>query len=54
LDSAPRLAGQHPGYIERRMAAFGSEAYVDGTIHRNEKALTEDQVRQLATYLTSE
>ena len=54
FDSSPRLAGQHRDYTERRLEAFASNAYVNESIHKNSKTITDVQARQLATYLASE
>jgi len=52
-DAFPRLAGQHPQYIERQLAAFSSNARANEIMHQNSKNLNETEMRQLAAYLST-
>jgi cytochrome c553 len=49
----PRLAGQHPGYIEEQLANFISQARTNEIMHENSKNLTPDEIHQLAAYVGS-
>jgi len=52
-DAFPRLAGQHPQYIARQLAAFSSNARANEIMHQNSKNLNEEEMRQLAAYLST-
>lgn len=49
----PRLAGQHPGYIEEQLANFASMARANDIMHENSKNLTPEEIRQVAAYFSS-
>jgi cytochrome c553 len=50
----PRLAGQHPDYIERQLQAFASMARANEIMHENSKNLTEDQIRSVAAFVATQ
>jgi cytochrome c553 len=50
----PRLAGQHPEYIERQLQAFASMARANEIMHDNSKNLTADQIRAVAAYVATQ
>jgi cytochrome c553 len=50
----PRLAGQHPAYIERQLAAFASTERANEIMHENSKDLTAEQIRDVAAYLRTQ
>jgi cytochrome c553 len=50
----PRLAGQHPEYIERQLQAFASMARANEIMHENSKSLTADQIRAVAAYVATQ
>jgi cytochrome c553 len=52
--SIPRLAGQHPEYIERQLQAFASMARANEIMHENSKSLTADQIRAVAAYVATQ
>ena len=47
----PRLAGQHPEYIERELAEFASGARTNEIMHHNAKNLTSQEIEAVAAYL---
>lgn len=49
----PRLAGQHPGYIEDQLANFASGGRANAIMHRNAQNLTQQETLQLAAYVGS-
>ena len=49
----PRLAGEHAAYIERQLEAFASMARANEIMHKNSKALTAEQVRDVAAYVAT-
>ena len=49
----PRLAGQHPGYIEDQLTNFASGGRANAIMHQNAKNLTREEVLQLAAYVGS-
>jgi cytochrome c553 len=50
----PRLAGQHAAYIERQLEAFASMARANEIMHENSKALTAEQIRDVAAYVATQ
>ena len=50
----PRLAGQHPEYIERQLQAFASMARANEIMHENSKSLTADQIRAVAAFVATQ
>jgi cytochrome c553 len=50
----PRLAGQHPEYIERQLEAFASMARANEIMHENSKSLTADQIRAVAAFVATQ
>ena len=49
----PRLAGQHPGYLEEQLANFASMARANEVMHDNSKNLTPEEIRQVAAFFSS-
>lgn len=49
----PRVAGQHPGYLEGQLRDFASNARANAIMHQNAKDLTPAQINALAAYLAS-
>lgn len=49
----PRLAGQHPGYIEDQLTNFASGGRANAIMHRNAKNLTQQEILQIAAYVGS-
>jgi cytochrome c553 len=50
----PRLAGQHRGYLEGQLEAFASNERANAVMHETSKALTAQQIKQVAAYLASQ
>jgi cytochrome c553 len=50
----PRLAGQHRNYLEGQLEAFASNARANEIMHETSKALTEQQIKQVAAYLAAQ
>jgi cytochrome c553 len=50
----PRLAGQHPEYLARQLAAFASNARANVIMHRNSKDLSTMQISEVTTYLATQ
>jgi cytochrome c553 len=51
--SIPRLASQHPGYIEDQLANFASLARNNQIMHENSINLTPEEMHQVAAYVGS-
>ena len=51
--SIPRLAGQHPGYIEDQLANFATMARANEIMHANSLGLTPAEMSQVAAYVGS-
>ncbi len=49
----PRLAGQHPGYIEEQLGNFATMARANEIMHFNAENLTPEEIRQVAAYVGS-
>jgi len=49
----PRLAGQHSRYLEKQMEAYAVNSRANEIMHQSAKNLTDLQIAQLATYLSS-
>ncbi len=49
----PRLAGQHPGYIEEQLHNFADMARANDIMHETSKNLTPEEARELAAYVGS-
>ncbi len=47
----PRLAGQHPVYLARQLAAFASNARANEIMHQNSKNLTPEQISEVTAFL---
>lgn len=52
-DAVPRLAGQHPGYIEEQLKNFASNARANEIMHFNAQNLTAQEIREVAAYVGS-
>jgi cytochrome c553 len=52
-DAVPRLAGQHPEYIEEQLANFASNARANEIMHFNAQNLTPQEIKQIAAYVGS-
>jgi cytochrome c553 len=50
----PRLAGQHPEYIERQLEAFATMARANEIMHMNSKSLTPEQIRDVAAFVATQ
>jgi len=50
----PRLAGQHPAYLARQLAAFASNARANEIMHQNSKNLTPDQISEVTAFLATQ
>lgn len=50
----PRLAGQHPAYIEKQLGYFASNARENAIMHQNAKNLTPEEIRAVATYAAAQ
>jgi cytochrome c553 len=50
----PRLAGQHPEYIEKQLQFFASDQRASPIMDPNAKNLTADEIREVATYIGSQ
>jgi cytochrome c553 len=50
----PRLAGQHPAYLERQLEAFASNARANEIMHDNSKNLTPAQISQVTAFLATQ
>ena len=49
----PRLADQHPGYIEEQLGNFATQARANEIMHFNSENLTPDERREVAAYVGS-
>lgn len=47
----PRLAGQHPAYLARQLAAFASNARANEIMHQNSKNLSPEQINEVTAFL---
>lgn len=50
---APRLAGQHRGYLMAQLKAFRSNARQNPIMHANVKDMTDKQMRDISAYLAA-
>lgn len=50
----PRLAGQQRPYIERQLAAFGTNARANEIMHDNSKNLTPAEITQVAAFVATQ
>jgi cytochrome c553 len=48
----PRLAAQHPDYVEKQLTAFAANVRANEMMHDNSKNLTPDEIRELAAYIS--
>ena len=49
----PRLAGQHREYLAAQILAFRSDQRQNAIMHGNVAKITDDQIREVAAYLSS-
>jgi cytochrome c553 len=54
MATIPRLAGQHPGYIEKQLEYFASNARANAIMHHNAMNLTAAQIEAVATYAAAQ
>lgn len=52
-EAVPRLAGQHPEYIEEQLTNFASNARANEIMHFNSQNLTPQEIREIAAYVGS-
>ncbi len=52
-DAVPRLAGQHPEYIEEQLTNFASNARANEIMHFNAQNLSPQEIKEIATYVGS-
>ena len=53
-NNVPRLASQHRVYLEGQLSAFAANSRANEIMHANAVHLTEEQIRQIATYLAAQ
>jgi cytochrome c553 len=53
LSAFPRLASQHPSYIEDQLVNFASQARANAIMHETSKDLTPAEMKQIAAYVGS-
>jgi cytochrome c553 len=53
LSAFPRLAGQHPSYIEDQLVNFASQERANAIMHETSKDLTPAEMKQIAAYVGS-
>ena len=51
--SIPRLAGQHPGYIEEQLGNFATQSRANEIMHFNSENMTPEEMREVAAYVGS-
>jgi len=49
----PRLASQHPGYVQEQLLNFQTLARNNEIMHENSLKLTPEEIRQVAAYVGS-
>jgi cytochrome c553 len=54
MSTIPRLAGQHPGYIEKQLEYFASNARQNPIMHQNAKNLTPVEIQAVANYAAAQ
>jgi cytochrome c553 len=54
MDTVPRLAGQHRGYLTEQLENFASKARDNEIMHENSKNLSADEIRQITAYLAAQ
>ena len=52
-DAVPRLAGQHPEYIEEQLTNFASNARANEIMHFNSQDLRAEEIHEIAAYVGS-
>jgi cytochrome c553 len=53
-NNVPRLASQHRAYLEGQLSAFAANSRANEIMHANAVHLTEEQIRQIATYVAAQ
>ena len=54
MGTIPRLAGQHPEYIEKQLEYFSSNARQNAIMHHNARALSTAQIAAVAAYASAQ
>ena len=54
MDTIPRLAGQHRGYLEEQLRNFASNARENETMHANSAPLRPEEIRAVTAYLAAQ